>query len=72
MFLRKYLGLFHENTFGHEYNTRARNDLRIINASCLNVTLKNPINNVVKMYNKVPLEIKSLPMVDLLKSELKC
>ena len=30
-----YQGLFHENTFRHEYNTRYRSDLKI-NASCLN------------------------------------
>ena len=50
--------------------TRCRNDL---NASCLNVTLKSPINIVIKIYNKVPLEIKSLPMLSLsFEEKLKC
>lgn len=70
LFLKKHPELFHENISGHEYNTRSRNDLRI-NASCLSVTLKSPINNVIKIYNKIPLEIKSLPTLSLLKGKLK-
>ena len=54
----------------HDHNTRCKNDL-IINAGCLAITLKSPINMVIKIYNKVPLEIKSSKTLYLLKKKLK-
>ena len=46
LFLKKHPGLFNENTFIHVHNTRCQNDLRI-NAGCLAVTFKSPINIVI-------------------------
>ena len=64
LFIKKHPGLFYEDIFNHDYSRRSKRDLRI-NAN--NFTVKIPINTVIKIYNKIPLEIKRLPTLRLLK-----
>lgn len=70
IFLKKYPSLFTNNQTQHCYHTRFKDHLRTT-PSCLTKTLNSPSNSIIRIYNKMPLEIKEQLNIHILKKKLK-
>ena len=70
IFIKKYSDLFAESQNKHYHDTRFKDHLRT-NISHQTITLNSPYNYIIRIYNKMPLEIKNETKINLLKKHVK-
>lgn len=70
IFFKKYSDLFLDNHNKHYYDTRFKDQLRT-NISSITKTLNSPFNTIIRIYNKIPQEIKSQNKIHILKKQIK-
>lgn len=70
IYVKTNINIFSKNNFNHDYNTRMGDDL-LIPIHNLTTYEHNPLYIGIKLYNKLPLEIKSIHNINQFKNKLK-
>lgn len=61
LFAIKFPHLFVDNTIKHAYETRRKENL-VLSQTHISSVLKGPLNSVIKIFNKLPCDLKDLPL----------